>query len=609
MKTKIIIMTVFILCWLPSALLMAQADESQSFLEQYKMGVITYQTYGEDKVEIARGTGFLFDREMMITAYHLVSEIASAEGQDHRGKKVKVEGIIAVNKDFDLALLKVKSKEMVMGLGDSDTLESGKKVFTIGVDENGEIMAAEGAIKDFLALSPTKRVVTSSLDIPDTFCGAPLLDSEGKVLGVIVFLDRRSKFIVPGNILKSLSKTAKATKFKDWKVEDYFTTIEGATLAGYVYAKLDETAKASTFLVKVTELNPANIDAFDLLSAVYAEARNYSAAIPVYEKVIELDEGWDKAHYGLGYVKLMMRKYEEAILSLQKSVDLNPKNNIAYYHIGTAYEELKDFAKAADAYQKYVDGGPIDPRNGYFRLGLCGMELEDYDRAIAAFLKAREFDPRDIKTNFNLAQAYQKAGQLENAETTYAHMAELNPEEANIYYSTILRMYDQAGVADKAIDAARKLIELDPNSEINVYNLGLMFMKLERYDEAIQTFQEVLGINPEYDRAYFNIGVCYSQQKKYPESIEAFEKFVELSPDNADGWHYVGMGYMLNKKFARAVEPLQKAVELRPEFAPAYYNLAITYLNLKDNFSAREIHKKLLTLDAALAAKLQKLLR
>jgi len=588
MKTRRMITAVFILCWFPSTFLMAQAEESQAILDQHKKGVISIVTYGEDKVVISKGTGFLYGQDNLVTAYHLVSEIASAEGTDQRGKKVKVEGIIAINKDFDLALLKVKSKEPGMNQGDSDALASGKKVFAIGGNESGEIIIADGTIGDFLALSATQRVVTTSLAVPDTFCGAPVLDTEGKVMGILIFLDMRSRFIVPGNILKSLSKTAKVTKFKDWQYEDYFSTLEGAILAGRVYAMLDETSQAGKFLAKVTELDPTN---------------------PAYQKVIELDESRDKAHFGLGYVLLMMRKYEEAIPPLQKSVELNPENKEAYYHIGAAYEEIKEYAQAAAAYKKYVVSGPANPWTGYLRLGLCGMQLEDYQEAVAAFQKAKEFEPRDIKTNFSLAEAYQKAGQYEDAEATYAYLAELSPEDANIYYSTILRMYDEAGMNEKAIEAARKLIELDPNSEINIYNLGLMFMKLQRYDEAIQTFQEVLAIRPDYDRAFFNIGVCYSQQKKYKESVEAFEKFAELAPDNPDGWHYVGMGYMLQKKFSAAVDPLQKAVELRPDFAAAYYNLAITYLNLKDNYSAREVYKKLLTLDAALAEKLQKLLK
>lgn len=66
---------------------------------------------------------------------------------------------------------------------------------------------------------------------------------------------------------------------------------------------------------------------------------------------------------------------------------------------------------------------------------------------------------------------------------------------------------------------------------------------------------------------------------------------------------------MLQKKFSAALEPLQKAVELKPDNASAHYNLAITYLNLKDNYSAREVYNVLLTIDPDLAEKLKKLLR
>jgi tetratricopeptide (TPR) repeat protein len=63
------------------------------------------------------------------------------------------------------------------------------------------------------------------------------------------------------------------------------------------------------------------------------------------------------------------------------------------------------------------------------------------------------------------------------------------------------------------------------------------------------------------------------------------------------------------KQFDPALEPLKKAVELRPDYGAALYNLAITYLNLKDNFSAREVYKSLSNVDPDLAARLQKYLR
>ena len=113
---------------------------------------------------------------------------------------------------------------------------------------------------------------------------------------------------------------------------------------------------------------------------------------------------------------------------------------------------------------------------GNLRLGLCQSELVGYGQAVTALKKAQAEKPQDIKINNHLAQALQKAGRLQEAEEAYKNLAAINPDDANVYYSTILRMYDEAGQNDKAIEAAKKLIELDPKSEINVYNLGIMYM-------------------------------------------------------------------------------------------------------------------------------------
>ena len=84
---------------------------------------------------------------------------------------------------------------------------------------------------------------------------------------------------------------------------------------------------------------------------------------------------------------------------------------------------------------------------------------------------------------------------------------------------------------------------------------------------------------------------------------------MELMPDNTDGWFNMGVNFMQQKKWNDAIAPLRKTIELRPDHGLAYYNLGIAYLNLKDNYSARDVHKQLLTIDADLAGKLQKYLR
>ena len=72
---------------------------------------------------------------------------------------------------------------------------------------------------------------------------------------------------------------------------------------------------------------------------------------------------------------------------------------------------------------------------------------------------------------------------------------------------------------------------------------------------------------------------------------------------------FLGMSHMQLKRWANAVEPLRKSIELRPERGDAYYNLAICYLNLKDNYSARDVYNKLQSVDPALAQKLKQYIK
>ncbi len=599
----------FPIFFLSLCFLFSQTEEVPDFLAQCGEGVISYIVYGENKDVLCRGTGFLLNESVMVTAYHSLRNAASVEGVNYKGKKVKVEGVVGVDKNLDIILLKINRKDPPLILGNSDELEQGKRIFALGSNESGEITLSEGLVRGFLEISPTQRVADTSLAVPETFNGGPVVSIENKVMGILIFLDPRTKFLLPVNLIKSLKPSAVASKLKDMEKEEYFSTLEGAFLAGRIFALLDETGKAQKYLEDVISKDPANIEAHALLASVYMKQRNYESAASSFKKVIELNPKRDDAYQGLGMVLLKLRRFEEAVSALEKAVELNIDNREVYYHIGNAYEELEDWGKAAEAYEKYLSLKPQDPWTGNLRLGLCRMNLQDYEKAVIAFENARKEKPDDIKTNYNLAQAYHKAGKLEEAQKTYEHLAEINPEDANVYYNTILRMYDEVGMSEKSIEAAKKVIELNPKSEMAIYNLGIMLMKLERYDEAIDAFKKAIEIRPDYDSAYYNIGFAYSKQKKYKESIEAFEKFVEISPDSADGWFNIGVGYMLLKKFNEALEPLEKCVELRPDYAVAYYNLAITYLNLQDYISARNVYEKLVTLDPDLAERLRKLLR
>ncbi len=589
--------------------LFPQTEEANKIYEQNKEGVLSLYVYGANKDLLAKGVGFALSEDVIITSYHLVSNAGEVEGVNIKEKKMKVEGIIAVDRSLDVALLKVKGKVQPVALGNSDELQEGARVFGLGANETGDIVISEGTVRKALRLADNLQVLETSLSIPEGFNGGPLVNLSGQAVGIVLILERTAKIAIPANSWSGLPRAGKITEFKNWAKEDYFGGPEGTYLAGRIFAALDDLGNASKFLERVVKANPSLVEAQALIADIYTKQRNYAAAVSAYQKVVELDPSRAAVYAGLGDIYFRTQRWNDTVAALEKAYSLNGENKAALFTIGNAYDELRDFAKAADAYERFLKTNPEMAWTGYLRLGLARQQLGQFDLAVVALESARKDQPKDIKVNESLALSYQKAGQLEQAEAVLKGLAEITPAAATKYYSDIVKMYDDAGRNENAIEAARKVIELNPKSEIAIFNLGIMFQKLKRYEEAIATFQQALQVKPDYDAAHYNIGLCYFSLKKHKEAVGAFRNYVALVPDNADAWLNIGVGYMQIKDFESALDPLKKCVELRPDYGVALFNLAITYLNLKDNYSARDVYKTLVTVAPDLAEKLKKHLR
>ena len=597
-----------ILFLLPVALLFSQSEDAQKILNTHQEGIITLMGVDDAKQIVGEGTGFVIEPGVVATCYQIVCKATSVIAKNYKGKIVKTEGILAVDKNLNIAFLSIKGKAPALTLGNSDELEPGKKVAAVGSNESGEVVVSKGEVKDVFDLGSDKKVVRTSLNVPRYFSGAPLLDENGQVLGVVIFFERRMKITLASNLLKDMQKQT-LIKFKDWQPEDYLATTEGALFAGKVSASLDETGKAQQYLEKVRQARPDDIDVHSILASVYDSQRNFEMAILSYEKVISMDASLDEAYYGLGMVYIKMRRFEQALPYLEKAVELNPVYKDAFYYIGSAQQDLKKYERAADAYKMYLESDPENAWEAYYRMAVCYVELEKYDEAIAAFQSSMEEKPDEVMIGYDLAQVYERSKQYDKAEETYRRLSQMTPEDPIRPYRAMLMMYNKAKMPDKAIQVAVEITQMDPNNYESFYNLGYMYMNSSKYNEAITAFNKALELNPGYEYTYSNIGYIYYQQKKYKQSIDIFKKLVEIIPGNTNAWYFIGVNYMLLKNFDSAVDPLKKAVELQPNNANAFYNLAIAYLNLHDNYSAREIYNKLKTIDPGLAKKLEEHLR
>lgn len=420
MRRKVLIVVAVGLCLAISypclAQMSAQTVESNRILNQNQNGVVTLIAYSSAKSEIARGTGYAVNEQYIATNYHLVSLASSMDAVNIKGKKFKVDGVIALNREFDIALIRIKGTLPILTLGSSDALASGNRIFAIGSDANATLVIREGTIRDNLVMGAGKNVFTVNLDMPETFSGGPVFGINEQIIGMMCVLDRGLKFMIPINTVRTMSLQGRVVPLEEWTPEDYLMNLDGAYLAGRVAYFTDDSARALRHLEKAASLNPQLIDAQAYLASVLAKNRDFQGAILAYNKVIEQSPNNVQALTGLGQVYIRLQQFSEAVGVLERAARLNPNDKELYYSLGQAYEQTKDFVKAADAYGKYIQSQPPDAWTGYLQLGLCYIELNQYDMAIQALLEAAKTQPQDIKTNYTLAMAYQKSGQQAKAE-------------------------------------------------------------------------------------------------------------------------------------------------------------------------------------------------
>jgi len=602
---KIISFAIMVL--LPTVFIYSQSGAQQIF-ESNKEAVFSLMALNDNNEIVGEGTGFIIEPGVLATCYQLISQASSVIAKNYKGKEIKIEGVLGVDKNLNIVLLSVKGKIPAVALGNSDEVDTGKKVFAIGSGESEAIEISEGEVTKLVEFNEKMKLFQISQDLYKNFSGAPLLDERGQALGMVIFFERRLRITVPSNSLKAIQKQS-LIKFKSWQTEDYLTTVEGAYFAGRVSDLLDETGRAQQYMERVKQARPDDIEVHSLLASIYDRQRNFERAIMSYEKVLSMDSSRDKAYYGLGMVYVKMRQYERALPLLEKAIGLNPNYEDAYYYIGSAYQEASKFDKAAEAYAKYLEFKPENIWEVYYRLGVCYSELGQFDKAILNFEEAIKEKPQEVRIVYELAQSYEKSKQYDKAEETYKKISQLTPEDPIRPYRAILMMYDKAKMSDKAIAVAREITNMQPNNYENFYNLGFMYQNAKKYKEAIEAFKKTIELNPGYEYAYSSVGYIYYQLENFAKAVEYYKKLVEIVAENADYWFILGVSYMQLKDFNSALEPLKKAVELRPDHAYALFNLGITYLNLHDNYSAREIYTKLRPIDPNLAQKLAEHIR
>lgn len=181
--------------------------------------VVSIVMSDKDGNPIAQGSGFLVSRDgLIVTNYHVIAQGTSAVIKLPDGAFFVVDGVLAFDKDRDLAVIKAHGEDFrTVTLGNSDRVEVGQEVVAIGNPLSLESTVSNGIVSGIRTVEGEGgKFLQVTTPISPGSSGGPLFNMAGEVIGITTMYLKGGEnlnFAIPINDAKRLL-LAKSSKIQ-----------------------------------------------------------------------------------------------------------------------------------------------------------------------------------------------------------------------------------------------------------------------------------------------------------------------------------------------------------------------------------------------------------
>lgn len=174
--------------------------------------------------------------------------------------------------------------------------------------------------------------------------------------------------------------------------------------------------------------------------------------------------------------------------------------------------------------------------------------------------------------------AARRVEMLQDALTQIEQAVALNPSSAltQAYHAEILMDNDVANYA-RALEAARKAVQLEPTLMESHRALGYVWEATGSYAQAVDSYQAALRINPNLPLLHMALGNMYQAQEEFDPAIESYLRAVGLAPTDPEPLRRIAQVYFRLGEYGPASQYAADAVEKDPANPYRYGDLGRIY--------------------------------
>ena len=408
----------------------------------------------------------------LITNFHVIENAYAVSIKTESGEKFWVNSVLAEDQAMDLIKLAVDIPEdkihaiRIAG----DVPQVADRIFVVGSPLGLEQTVSEGIVSAIRRIPSLPPVFQISAPISRGSSGSPVMNMDGRVIGVVSFQSTAGQninFAVSGKRIEA---------FTDLKTTP--------TIPEWTYGHTQEKPKLAQELCK--------------------KGFNFS----------------------------IRGEFKEALAFYKEATEQSPQSTTAWYGLGACYAGLDRHDDAIGAYKQAIQSNPQDSF-AHYNLGRYLATLGRYPEAVDTFQDAIRIDPENIPARFDLAVAHGQLGNLNDAKLAYEAIIKLRPEFYPAHHHVGLT-YIKLGRYEDAVLAEKEALALKPDFAPAYFAMGIAYGSLHNTEEEVSAYKAAIRIDPDYAPAHFNMGLVYLNQENKAAALGQYQILKPLDADLAE---------------------------------------------------------------------------
>jgi len=314
---------------------------------------------------------------------------------------------------------------------------------------------------------------------------------------------------------------------------------------------------------KIAELDKNNIESRQRLGAYWVSQREDVKALSIYKELATLTPQNAEVFKNLFTISNTLGDKTSALAYLKKYCALKPGDVSSQKYLGLLYYDAKNFDVALDAFRKAVKADP-SVKGIYRQYADIVLKKGLTEEMKAVLTGAAAAGEADGAMYVAFAQQYQKVGAAERAISAYQKASELDPRNVRVLFE-LARCHEKAGHIDDAILWYGQALALSPSTVDDYKTLGYLYLKKNKKNDAAAAFKHYLDAGKTDPAAARLVAEVAYARKNFDDAVRYFALVTGAEAKKADFLFQYGQACYAVKNVKKAFELLSQAATLMPQ--------------------------------------------